>query len=142
MSDPLAGWPFVHRCDVRWGDMDSYGHLNNTIYFRFFEDVRVLLLTETGLDRTGSAIGGILGETRCRFKAPVTYPDRVHTGGAVSEIGEDRFTMVYRLYSERLGRIAAEGDGTIVGYDYSVNAKAKLPQALREQLAGYRLPEG
>ena len=138
--DPLQGWPFILECDVRWGDMDAYAHVNNTVYFRYFEDVRIQLLTATKLDRSDGPIGGILADTRCRFKAPVTFPDRVRVGGAVSEIRDDRFRMAYRLVSTRLGRVAAEGDGLIVGYDYDKLAKAPLPAYAREVLERSRVP--
>ncbi|ANM32345.1 hypothetical protein ABI59_18505 [Acidobacteria bacterium Mor1] len=125
---------------VVWGDMDAYQHLNNTVYFRYFESVRVELLRESGFIESmeQDGIGAILRDTRCRFRAPVTYPDRVHVAGRVREIGEDRFVMDYAIWSEKLATLAAEGDGTIVCLDYRAAAKAPIPDSIRARLEGYR----
>ena len=81
------------------------------------------------MQRSGS--GPILAETRCRFRVPLEYPDLLMAGARVSEVGEDRFTMLYAVASEKAGRIAAEGDGVVVWYNYRVRSKAPLPPAMR-----------
>jgi len=60
--------------------------------------------------------------------------DRLEVGTRVSNLGADRFTMEYALASTQLGRIAAEGNGIIVWYDYRANAKANIPATLRERI--------
>ena len=138
-SSPLADWPLRIELSVVWGDMDAYQHLNNTVYFRYFESVRVELLRDSGFIESMETvgIGAILRDTRCRFRAPVTWPDRVHVAGRVGEIGDDRFSMDYAVWSEELATVAAEGDGTIVCYDYRAAAKAPIPDAIRRKLEGY-----
>ncbi len=132
-SAALAGWPIRIEVPVYWGEMDSYEHLNNTVYLRHFESVRVVWFERIGLDRMKDerGIGGILAETRCRFRAPVTYPDRLVVAGRTVELGEDRFRMEYRIHSLRLDRTAAEGEGTIVIYDYRAGRKTAIPADLR-----------
>lgn len=134
----IPAWPA--RIDVRvaWGEMDAYLHLNNTVYFRHFESVRMAYFEEIGLVELmeKDSIGGILSETRCRFKAPVTYPDTLAVIGRTGDIGEDRFTMNYEIHSEKLGRVAAEGNGTIVIYDYKALKRIAMPDALRSRIVG------
>lgn len=135
--DALADFPVVISLSVRWGDMDAFRHVNNTVYFRYFESARIAYFERTGISTAGdntAAIGPILASTSCRFKAPLTYPDAVRVGARVTEIGDDRFTMAYSVTSERLSREAARGDGVIVAYDYAAARKAPLPASWRQAI--------
>jgi acyl-CoA thioester hydrolase len=136
----LSGYPVVAELSVAWGEMDAFNHVNNVVYFRYFESARIACFERLGAldEMTRSGCGPILGEVRCRFRLPLEYPDRVSVGARVSAIGEDRFTLQHAIASERAGRIAAEGEGVIVWYDYRARAKAPLPQALRDRLAALK----
>ena len=79
-------------------------------------------------------VGPILASTSCRFRRPLTYPDDLHVGVRTTDIGEDRFTIEYRLVSERLGEVAAEGEGVVVAYDYQKARKATLPPSVRRAI--------
>ncbi|MCU0583172.1 MAG: thioesterase family protein [Syntrophales bacterium] len=70
-----------------------------------------------------------------RFRAALSYPDTVSIGARVANVGEDRFVMRYAVYSHRLGRLAAEGEGTLVCFDYRQNRKAPVPEKLRARIA-------
>lgn len=129
-------FPVVIETDVRWGDMDAFNHVNNVSYLRYFESGRIAYFDALelegffGLD----GIGPILAETSCRYKFPLTYPDRVSVGVRSEQLGEDRFTQQYILVSHRHGRIAATGDGTIVTFDYTANRKVPIPDHVRERI--------
>ncbi|MDP8225872.1 MAG: thioesterase family protein [Candidatus Lernaella stagnicola] len=132
----LAEYTGAIRFQMHWGEMDAFGHLNNTIYFRYFESARIVFfetldITERGMPR---AIGPILGYTSCRFKAPLTFPDTLWAATRVTDIQDDRFTVEHVVYSEKLERIAAVGEATIVAYDYRNNTKATLPDSWRDCL--------
>lgn len=137
MDDLLTGYPVILTIDIVWGEMDAFQHINNVIYFRYFESGRVKYLDEVGamseMERSG--IGPILHSIGCRFRFPLTYPDRIRVGVRVTELGEDRFTLHHRIVSERHKRIAAEGEGLVVMFDYRRNEKAPLPGALRDAIA-------
>lgn len=129
-------FPVVIETDVRWGDMDAFNHVNNVSYLRYFESGRIAYFDALDLaDFFGlDGIGPILAETSCRYKFPLTYPDRVSVGVRSEQLGEDRFTQVYVLVSHRHGRVAATGDGIIVTFDYSTNRKAPIPDRVRERI--------
>jgi acyl-CoA thioester hydrolase len=80
-------------------------------------------------------VGPILSETTCRFRAALSYPDMVSIGARVASIGGDRFVRRYAASSHRPGRLAAEGVGTPVCFDYHANRRAALPENLRRQIA-------
>jgi acyl-CoA thioester hydrolase len=133
----LAGFPVVVRQAVVWGDMDSYRHVNNVVYFRYFENARLEYFRRLGWfeleDNTG--VGPILAATQARFRRPLTYPDTVLIGARAASVGADRFTLEHRIVSERLGAVAAEGQGLVVTYHYGRAEKVPMPEELRRRLA-------
>jgi len=137
VTDPLAGFPVRVRLPVQWGEMDAYGHVNNTVLFRYFETGRIAYLERIGFteSHTREGVGAILHSTHCRFRLPLHYPDTVTVGARGREVLDDRFTMEYVVVSDRHGAIAAEGGGLIVSYDYREGRKAPLPDAVRTAIA-------
>jgi acyl-CoA thioester hydrolase len=125
----LSRYPVVIDLPVAWADMDYFRHVNNTVFFRFFESARIAYLERIGFADESSVtrVGPILHSTHCRFRLPLTYPDRVRVGARATDLRDDRFTMEYLVVSERMGRVAAEGGGVVVSYDYSAERKAPLP---------------
>ena len=111
--------------------MDARAHVNNAVYFRYFEAARMGYFEEAGVltdSLAGSGRGRILASTGCRFRAPLTYPDLVSIGARVARLGRDRFSMEYRAVSHKLDRVAAEGDALVVVYDYDAGRKSALSE--------------
>src|SRR5438309_6751770 len=100
----LAGYPVVVELPVAWGDMDSYRHVNNVVYFRYFENARLEYFRRLGwLEyERDTGIGPILAATQARFRRPLTYPDTIAVAARITAVAEDRMTMEYRLVSHRL----------------------------------------
>ena len=75
----IEEYAVIVKQDVIWGDMDAFSHVNNTVYFRYFEDARMAFFEKTGviahMDSTN--IGPILASTQCQFRAPLSYPDHI-----------------------------------------------------------------
>ena len=137
MADPLlAGFPVLIPIDVAWGEMDAFRHVNNTAFFRYFETARIAYLVRIAFASgpESGAVGPILASADCRFRRPLAFPDTVEVGARATDIGEDRFTMAYRLVSRRLGEVAAEGGGVVVSYDYATGRKAPIPPAVRANI--------
>ncbi len=136
MQEHLKDFPVVIEIPVAWGEMDAFQHVNNIVYFRYFESVRLVYFEKAkfveAMNETG--VGPILASTQCKFKAPLTYPDTVSVGSGIVNIQEDRFTMIYRVVSHRLQRVAAEGEGVIVSYNYRQNKKAPLPAEVKANI--------
>jgi acyl-CoA thioester hydrolase len=133
---PLAGFPVVLHVPVAWGEMDAYAHVNNAVYFRWFASARIAYFDRVAFrdPEANGGVGPILHSTSCRFRRPLVYPDTVHVGARITDIGHDRFTMQYALLSERIGGIAAEGAGVVVAYEYARGVKARLPDEVRRRI--------
>jgi acyl-CoA thioester hydrolase len=129
-------YPVRIEVPVSWGDMDAFAHVNNTVYLRWFESARIAYFERMGILEPGapSGVGPILASVSCRFKAPLAYPDTVEVSVRVTDVGDDRFTMGYAVYSRALGRTAAVGEGLNVSYDYAQGKKAALPAWWRERI--------
>lgn len=133
----LEGYPVVVEIPVAWGEMDAFQHVNNVAYFRYFESARIVYSEKLGLhehkERTG--IGPILGSTSCKYRFPLTYPDTISVGAKTVSIEEDRFTMKYLVVSHRHQKIAAEGEGVVVMYNYHEGKKTAIPDVIRQRLS-------
>jgi acyl-CoA thioester hydrolase len=145
MSHPeLVQYPIVIELDVAWGEMDAYAHVNNVVYFRYFENARIAYLDRVGwlasMQTTG--LGPIVASAQARFRKPVSYPDHLLVGARISAIQPDRVTFDYRLVSGKLNAIAAEGQAVVVSYDYRSSAKAPVPEAIRTAIEGLEKRKG
>ena len=129
-------FPVIFETPVAWGEMDSMGHVNNIVYFRYFENARLAYFERVGFldEMKRSGVGPILATTQCRFKKPLTYPDRIRVGATVKNLREDRFTMLSCIESVALGAIAADGEGLIVAFDYKKNRRTALPDSVRRAI--------
>ncbi len=137
MPNGLEDYPVVVEIPVAWGEMDAYGHVNNIVYFRYFETARMTYFQRLNAPEFMSRdpLGPILASTSCRFRAPLEFPDRLSVGARIARVDSDRFVMFYAVYSHRQERLAAEGEGTIVCFDYRENRKAPLPEELKRKIA-------
>ena len=136
INNLLAAFPVIVELPVVWGEMDSYRHVNNVVYFRYFETARLEYFQRIDWfnyeKETG--IGPILAATQARYRKSLTYPDTISVGARVSTLGADRCTMDYLLVSHRLGEVAAEGQGTVVTFHYPDGKKVPMPDELRRRI--------
>lgn len=136
MSELLAGFPVIIEIPVAWGEMDAFQHVNNIVYFRYFESGRIAYLERTGLmeEMAALGVGPILASVSCKYRFPLTFPDRLLVGTRVGAINVDRCVMHHRVVSTRHRKVAAEGEGVIVCYDYQQQQKVALSAAVRARI--------
>lgn len=136
MDNSLDGYPVVIEIPVAWGEMDAMNHVNNIVYFRYFESARIAYFEKVDLIgyMTETGIGPILATTSCKFKIPLSYPDKVPIGAKVVSIEEDRFVMNYLVISKKHQKVAAEGDGVIVTFNYREGKKVNVPEVVKQRI--------
>ena len=136
MQELLKSFPVVVEIPVIWGDMDSFQHVNNVIYFRYFESARIQYFEAVGLmdivEQLG--VGPILGSTSCHYRTPLTYPDTVYVGAKITEMHEKRFTMEYLIVSEQHPVTVAEGSGVVICYNYQKNQSTQIPEVVHHAI--------
>ncbi len=129
----LAAFPVVIRWPVAWGDQDSFGHVNNTLYFRWFESARLEYLARIGLSasKAAASVGPILAAINCNFRRQLKFPDHVQIGARITRMGSKSLTMVHSIYSEAAGAIAADGESTLVAFNYPEQRSCPIPDEIR-----------
>ncbi len=135
-SVSLSDFPITIVLPVQWGDQDAFGHVNNTVFLRWFESARIAYFGRMGLSALMSKerIGGVLASITCHFRSPVTFPETVHVGARVTRIGRTSLTMDHLLVLESSLAVAAEGPSTIVVFDYRENRPHPIPDEIRRAI--------
>ncbi|PKI85953.1 hypothetical protein MVES1_000440 [Malassezia vespertilionis] len=132
----------VLQQNVAWGEIDQFRHVNNMHYIRWFESGRMhwLECAKSTLSpklysdiATGAGVGFILATNYCRYKRPVNYPDTVLVAQGVLPLErDDRFAIKSAIYSVNQAAVVAEGEQSVVAYDYDRLCKAPMPTEMRQ----------
>lgn len=132
MMGKITGFPIILQQQLEWGDMDALNHINNVVYFRYFENVRMKYFARIGMmeEMEKTNVGPILGSTECKFIRPLTYPDTITLGASVSQVREKRLTMKYVIFSQKCEEVAAEGGAEVVFMDFSSGRSTLISDTL------------
>jgi acyl-CoA thioester hydrolase len=132
-----AAYPVWREITTRWADNDAYGHVNNTVYYAWFDSAVNAWLIEAGLlDIAAGDPIGLVVETGCRYAQPLSYPAPVEIGLAVESLG--RSSVRYRLgvFAKGASEAAAEGHFVHVYVGRESRRPVELPEAWRRKLEG------
>lgn len=116
---------------LRWGDMDAYGHANNTVYFRFFEEARIVWLASLELGGAEDATGPVIIKTNATFLKELTHPANVVVETYADKAGNTSLDTYHLLKDKDTGDIYAEGYAKIVWTDRATRKSTPLPDTLR-----------
>ncbi|WP_417662737.1 acyl-CoA thioesterase [Pseudomonas sp.] len=120
---------------VRWGDMDSYGHVNNTLYLQYLEEARVAWFECAGISLNSSAIAPVVLQTLHTYLKPVTHPATVKVELFLGAIGRSSLVLEHRLSTvESPDTTYGEGHCKLVWVDHASTESVPLPEHLRRQL--------
>ena len=131
---------FFHPIEVRYGDLDPQGHLNNSKYLTYFETGRINYFTHLGLFRPGQSfmdIGVIMAEARVTFHAAVEYGTPVKVGVRTSKIGNKSMTVDQNIVHAETGKVLASGEVILVAYDYHAQKSVPIPDVMREKISEF-----
>lgn len=142
MDELLKPYRFTLELPILWGYMDAMQHVNNTVYIRFFESGRIAYMDEVSSALSMQLSGSmILHSVNCRFRIPLTYPDKVTVGVRTLKMAVDRITIEHIIISHEHQKIAAEGTSIGVAYDYKKQSKAPLSEEIRKRIIEFDNPE-
>jgi acyl-CoA thioester hydrolase len=130
---------FYHLIEVRYGDLDPQGHVNNAKYFTYIEQARTQYIRRLGLWPGGSFldIGIILADVQMTFLAPITFGMAVRVCARVSHLGNKSFKMEYRLQDASDGKGLATGTSVQVAFDYHTGNTIPIPDNWRKAIAEF-----
>jgi acyl-CoA thioester hydrolase len=129
-------FPALRRISTRWADNDVYGHVNNVVYYSFFDTaVNGWLIEATGVDIRELPAIGLVAETSCRFLASLSFPDPVVAGLALERLG--RSSVIYRigLFRDEDPTPVALGRFVHVYVDRVSRTPTPVPDKIRAALA-------
>jgi len=124
----------VARIPIRWGDMDAYGHVNNTIYFRFMEQARVEWLEEMDIKIQPGGDGPVIINASCTFLVPMTYPGTVEVRTFIGQIGRSSISTHAEMRVEGDDALYAEGAAKVVWMNTGSGKSVPIPEAVRAVL--------
>ena len=128
-------YPHFLRVPTRWMDNDVYGHVNNVVYYSYFDTVVNEYLIRSGvLDIEKSPVIGLVAETQCRFFESLTFPDTVHAGLRVARLGRSSVRYEIGLFKHEENAAAAQGHFVHVFLDPASRKPAPLSSEVREHL--------
>jgi acyl-CoA thioester hydrolase len=136
----LAAYPHSQFLTTRWMDNDAYRHVNNVVYFSYFDTVvNTYLITKGALDIEKSAVIGFVVDTGCQFFSPLTFPETVTAGLRVPHIGRTSVRYEVALFGQGRETAAAQGHFVHVYVDRDTRRPVELPKALRKALEPIRV---
>lgn len=132
---PRAEFRRFRDVPTRWMDNDVYGHVNNVVYYSYFDTAVNAYLVEAGaLDIERSEVIGLVVETQCRYFAPLAFPQTVEAGIRVASLGRSSVRYEIGLFAQGAGESAAHGHFVHVYVDRATRRPVALPDALRAAL--------
>ena len=134
-----ADFPHTQPITTRWTDNDAYGHVNNIVYYSYFDTVVNTWLIGGGhLDIQGSPAIGVVAETSCHYFSPLTYPETVTAGMRVVHLGRSSVRYQIAIFPEGGDVAAAQGEFVHVYVDRITRRPTQIPAKLRTALEGLR----
>ena len=122
---------------TRWMDNDAYGHVNNVVYYSWFDTVVNRWLIEAGvLDVARGAVIGLVVETHCNYFSPITFPQAVHAGLRVARIGGSSVRYEVGIFADDARLAAARGHFVHVYVDRETRRPVPLPAGITHALQG------
>ena len=135
-------YPYEISLEVAFRDIDAMGHVNNAVFFAYFETARIKYLGEI-MERSGLlgtellALPLILVEANCTYKSPALLTEMLHIGTGISRFGNNSFDMLYRVVGED-GRLVAYGKTVQVMYDYVTRSAFPIPPQVIQYVEEYQ----
>jgi acyl-CoA thioester hydrolase len=145
MPDPetRARYAYFAAVPTRWMDNDVYGHVNNVVYYAYFDTViNRYLIAEGGLDIVGASLIGLCVESKCTYRKPVAFPDDLDAGMRVARLGTSSVTYEVGIFARGDEEAAASGSFVHVFVDRATRKSAPIPVRIREALTRLVIDQG
>ena len=131
----MSQFRFYHPIEVRYGDLDPQGHVNNAKHLTYFEQARIAYMVELGLftkDQSFMEIGVILADVHITYLAPIYYGEHIQVGVHATKLGTKSMTWAQNIVDAKTGKELAKGEVIMVTYDYKEDKTINIPHEWRE----------
>jgi acyl-CoA thioester hydrolase len=135
----MASFRYFHPIEVRYGDLDPQGHVNNAMYLTYMEQARIGYIKYLGLwdGRSYLKIGIILADAQITYRVPILLGQDIRVGVRVSHLGNKSLKMEYRIEDAPDGKELATGSTVLVTFDYQDGSTIPIPEGWRKTIAEF-----
>lgn len=136
----MTNFNFTHPVEVRYGDLDPQGHLNNAKFLTYFEQARIFYFIKLGLFKPGISfldIGVIMADVHLAFHAPVMFGMDIHVGVKTTRLGNKSFDVQQSVIEHASGKEMCSGQVVLVTYDYHTSQTTSIPSEWREKISQF-----
>ena len=136
----MSDFRFYHPIEVRYGDLDPQGHVNNSKHLTYFEQARVAYMIELGLftrDQSFMQIGVIIADVHIAYFEPIYFGQNIKVGVHTAKFGTKSMTWEQNIVDADTGKELARGEVIIVTYDYKEEKTIPIPGEWRERIAEF-----
>ncbi|MDG0972456.1 MAG: thioesterase family protein [Porticoccaceae bacterium] len=138
-----TSYPYFTDITTRWMDNDIYGHVNNVVYYSYFDSVaNKYLIEEGGLDIHSSDIIGFVVASSCQYRSPIAYPQAIEAGFRVNKLGNSSVEYGIAIFQQGQATASAEGAFTHVFVDRASAKSVAIPASLRQALEAVLVNKG
>jgi len=133
----MSDFHFYHPIEVRYGDLDPQGHVNNAKHLTYFEQARIHYMIELGLftkDQSFMQIGVIVADVHITYLEPLYFGQNIKVGVHAAKLGSKSMTWEQSIVDADTGRELARGEVIIVTYDYKDEKTIPVPTEWRETI--------
>ena len=136
----MSDYHFHHPIEVRYGDLDPQGHVNNAKHLTYFEQARIAYMIELGLftkDQSFMEIGVILADVHITYLEPIYFGQTIKVGVQISKMGNKSMTWMQNVVDADTGKELAKGKVVMVTYDYKEEKTINIPYEWREKIVEF-----
>ena len=136
----MSNFHFYHPIEVRYGDLDPQGHVNNAKHLIYFEQARIAYFIDLGLftkDQSFMDIGVILADVHITYLAPLYFGQNIKVGVHISKLGNKSMTWEQNVVDADTGKELAQGVVIMVTYDYRTEKTIPIPLEWREKITEF-----
>jgi acyl-CoA thioester hydrolase len=131
-----ADYKVFYPINTRWSDNDIYGHVNNVVYYSYFDTAaNRYLIEEGGLDISNGEIVGFVVNSGCQYHAPISYPEPIEAGVRVDRLGNSSVQYGIAIFKDGVDEAVAHGHFVHVFVDRAANKSIAIPAPLKDALA-------
>lgn len=133
----LSDYPYQVQIASRWQDNDQYGHINNVVYYGFFDTaVNKFLIEQAKLDVQNSDVVAYVASSQCQYMSPASYPEDIWVGLRAVKMGRSSVTYGLSIYAGKEQRRVAHGQFVHVFVERKSGRAISIPDSVREALNG------
>jgi len=133
----MADFHFYHPIEIRYGDLDPQGHVNNAKHLTYFEQARVQYMVELGLfvkDQSFMEIGVILADVHITYLEPIYFGQEIKVGVRAAKLGTKSMTWEQNIVDISTGKELAMGEVVLVTYNYKEEKTIPIPAEWRDKI--------